>query len=56
MEPMPALRKLTLVEVKLFLRDPMAAFFALAFPPLLVVILGSIPAFREPPRTSAACG
>jgi ABC-2 type transport system permease protein len=45
---MPALRKLTLVELKLFLRDPMAAFFALAFPPLLVVILGSVPAFREP--------
>jgi ABC-2 type transport system permease protein len=50
MEPMPALRKLTLVEVKLFLRDPMAAFFALAFPPLLVVILGSVPAFREPSK------
>ena len=47
---MPALRKLTLVEVKLFLRDPMAAFFALAFPPLLVVILGSVPAFREPSK------
>jgi ABC-2 type transport system permease protein len=47
---MPALRKLTLVELKLFLRDPMAAFFALAFPPLLVVILGSVPAFREPSK------
>jgi ABC-2 type transport system permease protein len=48
MNPMPALRKLTLVEFKLLLRDPMAVFFALAFPPLLVVILGSVPAFREP--------
>src|SRR5919199_4591916 len=50
MEPMPPLRKLPLVEFKLFLRDPMAAFFALAFPPLLVVILGSVPAFREPSK------
>jgi ABC-2 type transport system permease protein len=47
---MPRLRKLTLVEFKLFLRDPAAAFFSLAFPPLLLVILGSIPAFREPDK------
>jgi len=40
--------KLTLTELKLFLREPMAAFFVLLFPTLLVVILGSIPAFREP--------
>lgn len=47
---MPALRKLTVVELKLFLRDPAAVFFALAFPPLLLVILGSVPAFREPDK------
>lgn len=47
---MQALRKLTLTELKLFLREPMAVFFALAFPPLLIVILGSVPAFREPSK------
>ncbi|WP_250036861.1 ABC transporter permease [Paractinoplanes maris] len=40
--------KLTLTEIKLFLREPIAAFFVLFFPTLLVVILGSIPSFREP--------
>ncbi|HEX2373882.1 MAG TPA: ABC transporter permease [Actinomycetota bacterium] len=45
---MSRLAKLTLTEAKLFWRDPTAWFFALAFPSLLLVILGSIPAFREP--------
>ena len=45
---MPLLAKLTFTELKLFLRDPMAWFFALAFPPLLLVVLGAIPAFRQP--------
>jgi ABC-2 type transport system permease protein len=45
---MSRLAKLTVTESKLFLRDPLGWFFALAFPPLLLVILGSIPAFREP--------
>jgi ABC-2 type transport system permease protein len=45
---MTRLAKLTFTELKLFLRDPMAVFFAIAFPPLLLGILGSIPAFREP--------
>ncbi|MBL7261950.1 ABC transporter permease [Paractinoplanes lichenicola] len=40
--------KLTLTEIKLFLREPMAAFFVLFFPTLLVIILGSIPDFRKP--------
>jgi ABC-2 type transport system permease protein len=42
------LTKLTLTETKLFFREPIGVFFALAFPPLLLVILGSVPAFREP--------
>jgi ABC-2 type transport system permease protein len=45
---MSRLAKLTVTEAKLFLRDPIGWFFALVFPPLLLVILGSIPAFREP--------
>jgi hypothetical protein len=45
---MNRLAKLTFTESKLFLRDPMAVFFAVAFPPLLLAILGAIPAFREP--------
>jgi ABC-2 type transport system permease protein len=34
--------KLTVVEVKLFLREPMAAFFTLAFPLMMLFIFGSI--------------
>jgi signal transduction histidine kinase len=45
---MNRLAKLIFTESKLFLRDPMAVFFAVAFPPLLLAILGAIPAFREP--------
>jgi ABC-2 type transport system permease protein len=40
--------KLTLSELKLLSRDPVPMFFSLFFPTILVVILGSIPAFREP--------
>ena len=40
--------KLTGTELRLFLREPVSAFFVLFFPTLLVIILGSIPSFREP--------
>jgi ABC-2 type transport system permease protein len=40
--------KLTVIELKLLAREPVQAFFALLFPTILVVILGSIPAFRKP--------
>jgi ABC-2 type transport system permease protein len=46
-----ALTRLTLTESKLFLREPPAVFFALAFPPILLVVLGSIPGFRDPDTT-----
>jgi ABC-2 type transport system permease protein len=39
--------KLTRNELRLFLREPMVVFFALFFPTILVLILGSIPAFRK---------
>jgi ABC-2 type transport system permease protein len=40
--------KLTRSELRLALREPMFAFFTLLFPTILVIILGSIPDFREP--------
>jgi ABC-2 type transport system permease protein len=45
---MSALSRLTVTETKLFFREPMIVFFALAFPAILLVILGAIPAFSEP--------
>ncbi|RME44362.1 MAG: ABC transporter permease [Caldilineae bacterium] len=39
---MRAFWKLTLVESKLFLREPMAAFFTLAFPLMMLFLFGSI--------------
>ncbi len=35
-------------ELRLFLREPLTAFFTFLFPALLVVIIGAVPAFREP--------
>jgi ABC-2 type transport system permease protein len=45
---MSALWKTTLVEGKLFLREPMASIFGLLFPTALLLLLGAIPALREP--------
>ncbi|CAM3770404.1 ABC transporter permease [Kibdelosporangium persicum] len=45
---MSALARLTATETKLFFREPIMAFFALAFPPILLVVFGLIPAMREP--------
>jgi ABC-2 type transport system permease protein len=42
--------RLTLMELRLFLREPLAVFFAVAFPALLVGILGHVPSFRVPTR------
>jgi ABC-2 type transport system permease protein len=39
---MQALRKLSVVQFKLFIREPVAAFFALAFAPLVLVLFGFI--------------
>ncbi|MFY1660576.1 ABC transporter permease [Micromonospora sp. WMMD1274] len=45
---MSVLYRLTATETRLFFREPIIVFFALGFPPLLLVIFGAIPAFREP--------
>lgn len=45
---MSALFRLTATETKLFFREPIVVFFALAFSPILLVILGLIPSMREP--------
>lgn len=45
---MHAFTKLTASEFRLLLREPVLAFFGLLFPVVLVAILGSIPAMREP--------
>jgi ABC-2 type transport system permease protein len=42
------LTRLTVTESKLFLREPAGVFFTLAFPPLVLVVLGLVPPFREP--------
>ncbi|TET51926.1 MAG: ABC transporter permease, partial [Anaerolineales bacterium] len=39
---MRSLWKMTLTEMKLYLREPIAAFFTLAFPVMLLLIFGSI--------------
>jgi ABC-2 type transport system permease protein len=40
--------KLTRSELRLFLREPVLVFFSVLFPSILVIILGSVPAFRKP--------
>jgi ABC-2 type transport system permease protein len=45
---MSALTKLTATETRLFLREPIVVFFAVAFAPILLVILGLVPSMREP--------
>ncbi|MCP3800746.1 ABC transporter permease [Allokutzneria sp. A3M-2-11 16] len=45
---MNRLARITSVELRLFLREPMTIFFGIALPPLLLVIFGSIPSFAAP--------
>lgn len=47
---MTAIARLTFVELKLYLRDPASVFFTMVFPTLVVVVLGSVPSFRQPDR------
>ena len=39
---MKSLSKLTWTNIKLYLREPIATFFTLAFPPLMVVLFGAM--------------
>jgi ABC-2 type transport system permease protein len=43
-----ALRRLTIIEFKLFLRERVGPVWVIAFPLVLLVIFGAIPAFRKP--------
>lgn len=45
---MSTLVKLTAVEGKLFLREPMAVIFGVAFPTILLLGMGAVPILREP--------
>jgi len=47
---MTAFAKLTRSELRVFLREPLAVFFGVAFPAILVVVLGSVPSFRRPDK------
>lgn len=48
---MSTLTKLTVVELKLFLRDPAAWIFAVLLPTGFLLVLGAIPALRTPDET-----
>jgi ABC-2 type transport system permease protein len=48
-----ALRKLTLTEAKLFVRERVGVIWGVGFPLLLLIIFGSIPGFRKPVSSSA---
>ena len=39
---MRGFRQLFWIDLKLFVREPVTAFFTLAFPPLMVVLFGAI--------------
>lgn len=45
---MRALLRLTTTETRLFFREPIGVVFTFALPPVLLVVLGAVPAFREP--------
>jgi ABC-2 type transport system permease protein len=42
MRKLSVIWKMSIIETKLFLREPMAAFFTLAFPLMMLFLFGSI--------------
>ena len=53
---MKSLLKMTWMEAKLFLREPVSAFFTLIFPLLMLFIFGSIYGNTPPPGSSSSQG
>lgn len=49
--PKAAFTRLAITESKLFLREPLALFFGVAFPLVLLVIVGSIPSSQQADKT-----
>lgn len=47
---MSTLLKTTMVEARLFLREPTAVIFGVLFPTVIVLVLGAIPTLREPSK------
>jgi hypothetical protein len=46
---MRSFRQLALVNLRLFLREPVAMFFTLAFPPMMVLLFGDPCTETSPP-------
>jgi ABC-2 type transport system permease protein len=49
----PALRRLTLTELTLFIRERVGIIWGIGFPLVLLIIFGNIPAFRKPVSPAA---
>lgn len=47
----PTMTTLARTEWKLFLREPVGLFWGVAFPVVLMLIIGNIPSFREPDKS-----
>jgi len=45
---MSAVLRLTAIETRLFFREPISLIFAVVIPPVLLIVLGLVPGFREP--------
>lgn len=48
--PVSALRRLTITEARLFLREKAGLVWGVGFPLVLLIIFGNIPAFRQPSK------
>jgi ABC-2 type transport system permease protein len=53
---MRGLWKLTWIEIKVFLREPMGAFGTIVFPVIIFLVIGRVVGGRMPPAAAAASG
>jgi ABC-2 type transport system permease protein len=53
---MRGLWKLTWIEIKVFLREPMGAFGTIVFPVIIFLVVGRVVGGRMPPSAAAASG